>query len=264
MSNPTARAARPYFIATPESRWGFIERDVEFTWHKGMSWQVKQRSSLAMQAEIERLRPALAGKVLEVSTKSVDYELGCALSAFNLTLRDPETGEEHPLENWFQSSKRWRGADGQARGPYPELLELKPADAKSYVSRGSSAKPNARQAADPLFARIQGELADARFDGFEFAGRDFPTTPRSAFYDYLYATALSQERNAHLGETLVSYRAFTDIEFKPTDARGHVVKFNTQARSCAIYVTLAVRGTLAEALADVESFIEKVGYPPSL
>ena len=81
---------------------------------------------------------------------------------------------------------------------------------------------------------------------------------RSCFYDFLYAKALYQERNADLAERLCSYRVFTDIMFNP--GTGKKQKFNTQARSCAIFVSLTKRDLIDDALFDIETFIDLVEY----
>lgn len=260
MAKSVTVACRPYFIATPERRWAYSEREVEFDWHQGMSLAVKQRSSAAMAAAIVRWHPDAEGRVLEVSTKSENQELGRALSALNLQLVDEATGVSHPVENWFQASKCFTRTDGTAAGPYPELLKVDPVRAKRSVSSTLTAKQVEGYSKDPLFARIHAELVDASFSGFEMDGVPYPTEPKSAFYDYLYVGALAQPQNADLAREVGAYRYFTDIEFNPRDAKGRTIRYNTQARSCAIFVALSCKDALAEALADIDSFIKAVHY----
>lgn len=261
-----ARARRPFFVSTPKgSRLFDDEEEVEFDWHKGMSWKVRQRSSCAMAEAICERYPYLPKDILEVSTKSTNYKLGSALSAFNLKMACETTGRMFPLENWFQSSKRFRRRDslfdeGVVYGPYRDLLEVGPREAKRYLSTSLSAEVRERYRDDPLFLRVQSEVAKAVFDGFEYCGDEYPSEPKSAFYDYLYVKALSQPHNRSIAEELLRYRVFTDIEFTPKDSRGKPIRFNTQARSCAIYVSLASLGEIEKALSGIDRFITQVGY----
>ena len=91
------RTERIYFKVGEKTGPAYIEQKVEFDWHMGMSWQVRQRSCLSMHEAIKEDNPE--AKILEVSTKSFDYDLGKALSAFNLMIDDIR------VENLFQSSK---------------------------------------------------------------------------------------------------------------------------------------------------------------
>ena len=260
MAQSITKARRPYFIATPERRWAFSEREVEFDWHQGMSLAVKQRSSAAMAAAIIRWHPDAEGSILEVSTKSENQQLGRALSALNLQRVDPATGASHPVENWFQAAKCFARKDSTAFGPYEELRSIDPVRAKRYVSSGLTAKQVESYAKDPLFARIHAELENTAFSGFEVDGVRYPTEPTSAFYDFLYVGALAQPQNANIAREVGNYRYFTDIEFNPRDAKGRTIRYNTQARSCAIFVALSRKDELAEALADIDSFIAAVHY----
>lgn len=71
--------------------------------------------------------------------------------------------------------------------------------------------------------------------------------PRTAFYDWLYINALIE--NPQLAEKLNGYDGFTDIAFNPDKG------INCQARSAALYVSLAKLGVL-EQCKDFESFLE--------
>ena len=81
---------------------------------------------------------------------------------------------------------------------------------------------------DELFQRIQSDIKDANLVRFELWDKAFPLVPRSCFYDYLYAKALHQDRNAELAERLCGYRVFTDIMFNP--GTGKKRKFNTSPK----------------------------------
>lgn len=225
----TARTERVYFKVNTKPGPAFIEETVEFDWHMGMSWQVRQRSSISMHASIKSKNPE--AKILEISTKSLDYELGKALSAFNLTLDGVR------VENIFQSSKVFN--DG---GPYLDLLKMDPSTAKK----------------DP---RIQNQKTRYLIS-FNHNGEKYPIEPKSFFYDYIYISALSKNKN--LLEKIREYNTFTDIEFnqkKPySNSKG---PFNCQARSCAICVWLLEHQQLEEYLSNPEKFIKTI-YPEQI
>jgi hypothetical protein len=253
-----ARAKRPFFAAKSADKEGciYFEKEVEFDWHKGMSWQVRQRSSLAMAQVIEEMYPKTKGRVLEVSTKSSNYELGFALSAMNLMYTDLETQEMHPIENWFQSSKQF-SRQGEAFGPYTELLNVDPISAKRFVNSKLDKKTAEQYADNVVFNRIQNEIKGTNLSSFVFQGKNYKTEPKSGFYDYIYVRALNQ--NQELANAIKDYTVFTDIEFNPT-LRGKVIRYNTQARACAIFVALSNRALLDIALEDFDSFIDCVKY----
>lgn len=255
----TARATRPFFGASrKDGGCAFVEESIEFEWHKGISWQVRQRSSESMaQAIAERYAPSLSREdILEVSTASADYETGQALSALNLVWEDPATGESHPVENWFQAAKAYSRA-GKSIGPFHELLGVsKPG---RYLNLNLDKKTLEQYENDSLFWEIRDSLAGATLSSFMLRGEEFPIVPRSCFYDFLYVSALSQSQNARLAERLTGYRVFTDIMFNP--GSGKARKYNTQARSCAIFASLSRRGLVGQALYDTSCFIRAVGYP---
>jgi hypothetical protein len=256
------RAVRPFFGASRRPGCAFVEESVEFEWHSGLSWQVRQRSSKCLAEAILRkygsagLEPS---DILEVSTASEDYETGKALSALNLMYEDPISGRVFSVENWFQSAKVF-GKDGQEFGPYEELLTTK--TPKRYLNTFLDRKTAAQYDDDHLFQRIQSEIDGAELVRFELGEKGFPLIPRSSFYDYLYAKALYQDRNSELAERLCGYRVFTDIMFNP--GTGKKRKYNTQARSCAIFVSLTRRGLIDEALFDIDTFIDLVAYDETI
>lgn len=253
-----AKAKRPFFAAKNPEKEGCIyyEEEVEFDWHKGMSWQVRQRSSVAMAHVIEGLYPKAKDKILEVSTKSSNYALGAALSAMNLQFTDYETQETHPVENWFQASKQF-SRQGEIFGPYMELLNEDSKNAKRFVNPNLDKKIAEQYTNNLLFRRIQNEIAGSSLRSFIFCGKEFKVVPKSGFYDYIYCKALSQ--NKDLADAIRKFIVFTDIEFNPIK-NGKVIRYNTQARSCAIFVALSNRRTLDVALESFESFINCVQY----
>ena len=251
-------AVRPFFGAARKSGCAYFEDSVEFDWHSGLSWQVRQRSSKCLADAIVRKYGAAGltvDDILEVSTASDEYETGQALSALNLMYEDSLSETAASVENWFQSAKVFEKG-GRECGPYKELLSVdKP---MRYLNAYLDKKTASRYEGDELFQRIQSDVKGASLVRFELWGEKFPITPRSCFYDYLYAKALYQSKNADLAERLCGYRAFTDIMFNP--GSGKKKKFNTQARSCAIFVSLTKRGLIDDALSDIEAFIDLVGY----
>lgn len=255
-----ARASRPFFAVKRPEKVGRIyhEEQMEFDWHRGMSWQVRQRSSIALAQAIERKYPSTAGKILEVSTKSVNYDIGVALSAQKLTYTDRKSGRSLPVENWFQASKQFI-RDGVEYGPYPELLDVEPVQAKRFMNANLDKKTAQQYGGDPLFERIQSQIRGAVMKQFVFLGKAYPLEPKSSFYDFLYAHALNQEQNADLARALARFVVFTDIEFNPVK-NGKIIRYNTQARACAIWVSLVNRGSVAHALESIEAFVDCVNY----
>lgn len=253
------KAIRPFFAASKEPGQAYFEDEIEFDWHSGMSWQVRQRSSDSLREMILAKyseKGLKSEEILEVSTASHDFEVGRALSAMNLILENPDTLDAYPVENWFQSSKVF-SKDGKEYGPYPELLNIRLA--KRYINPHPDKKTSEQLKDDQNFIRIQNEIRGASMSCFMFNRQEYPLTPKSAFYDYLYVSALTQPRNADLARSLLSYRVFTDIMFNPSSGKKR--RFNTQARSCAIYVSLSKRGLLDEKkMPPFDTFLAMVEY----
>lgn len=220
---------RVVFIVCKNGNGAFIEESVNFSWFMGMNWQMRQKSSISLHENILKTHPN--SKILEVSTKSEDFTLGKSLSAFNLKK------DGVPIENIFQSSKVFN--DG---GPYLDLLTVNPASAKK----------------DP---RLSTARNIRTLISFEYNGNKYPTEPKSFFYDYIYISALSC--NKELSEKVSNYDIFTDIEFNQkipySDMKG---PFNCQARSCAIFVWLQQNNLLDDYLNDPTSLIDRI-YPHS-
>jgi hypothetical protein len=82
---------------------------------------------------------------------------------------------------------------------------------------------------------------------FRYGGRDWPLTPQTAFYDWLYLSALHE--NQSLSEQLLDYDGFFDIEFNPAKA------INCQASSAALYKSLAERELIDIALSSPKEFL---------
>lgn len=216
-------AKRPIFIPFSERERLVREVSIEFAWHPGFAPTQKKKNIAALHAAAEAKGTS---PLLEVSTKS-ERPLGQRLSAFNLKVRLGD-GTSIPLESAFQGSKIFENG-----GPFQEI----------YRFSGSEARKDDRM-------RSSGAIKAFRFEVV-----DFPSEPKTAFYDWLYIGALASHRDelAELG----TFSAFTDIEFNPEKS------INCQARSCAIFVSLLRKGLLDQAISSPAKFIETVSKDSS-
>lgn len=246
-----ARAVRVAFYYVDDWSPGavaFRERAVEFVWHKGMALRQRQRSVASMHESIARTTPSAS--TLEVSTRAVDYDLGKALSAFNLTLRG------FPVENVFQSAKTM--TDG---GPYADILNLSPAEAKRdcrIQTRDSKADCQAngiRYGGQKFFDPDSGvcpachSRPQRQLTAFKSRHFVWGLEPKSQFYDALYITALLEPQNQVLARRVADHDTFTDLAFNQKVPYAEVGPFNCQARSCAIVATLARSGMTHDEMA---------------
>lgn len=211
-------ATRPVFSPNPFAVPFVSETQVSFQWHAGFAKTQAQKSIASLHAAAAR---AGIDPVLEISSKS-PLRLGVALSAFNLRL---QVGDHAPMsvESAFQGSKVF-----ERGGPYTDL----------YMADSRTAKQDGR-------IRNSGEVV-----AFEFLGEAFPTQPLTAFYDWLYMTALSQ--NAELASGIQKYEGFTDIAFNPEKS------INCQARSAALYVALHRRGVVEQVIRDRNYYLQLI------
>ena len=192
-------AKRPVFSPKIDGLPYVDEILIEFRWHPGFSVSQARKSirSLHKEAEMQGVFP-----ILEISGKS-ESPLGKSLSAFELTLDTP-SGQTTSVESAFQGSKVF-----ERDGPFHEL----------YSVSGREAKTDRR-------LRNSGEVV-----AFNFFGKEFPIEPQTAFYDWIYMTALSQLESSPVRK-LEQYKAFSDIAFNPK------LSINCQARSAAVFVAL--------------------------
>lgn len=209
-------ATRPFFIPDSESNRLVQEVAVDFDWSPGFAVTQKRKNIAAMHEAAAALGYS---PLLEISTKS-ECRLGQRMSAFNLSLKLHD-GTEISLESAFQGSKVFENG-----GPYTDVYRLGSRDAKKDQRLRSS----------------------GNIIGFCFDGLEFPSEPKTAFYDWLYIGALAPHEE-YL-QRLESFEGFTDIEFNPKRS------LNCQARSCALYVSLSRRGLLQELAHDPEKFVE--------
>jgi len=192
-------ASRPIFIPKLSGPRFVEEINLEFTWIPGMAVSQKKKNVAALHQAAYRKGYK---SVLEISTKS-QMPLGEALSAFNLRLKTHNLGSI-TVEAAFQGSKVF-----EKGGPYREFYQMLGRDIKRD---------------DRL--RNSGNLL-----GFDFNGEKWELDPKTAFYDWLYLTALSQ--NPDLSSQILEFDGFSDIEFNPEKS------LNCQARSAAMFVALS-------------------------
>ncbi|TEH85655.1 hypothetical protein IPC1313_29555 [Pseudomonas aeruginosa] len=210
-------ASRPVFIAQGKEDKLVLEREIGFAWNPGFAPIQKKKNISAMHSAAEKIG---LFPLLEVSTKS-ELELGRRLSAFNLKI-STDVGEIS-IESAFQGSKVFK-----AGGPFTDI----------YKMDSRSAKKDER-------LKNSGQLV-----GFDFFGQKWPLIPKTAFYDWLYLSALQPHQD--FLKRLFSFAGFTDIEFNPERS------INCQARTCALLVSLLKLNLLDEALRSQADFIMMV------
>ncbi len=209
-------ANRPIF--TPEfSRFPYVDTiDIEFEWYTGFAKSQMQKTIASLHAAAAKQGIA---PILEISRKS-ESRLGVSLSAFNLPL-ETSNGQKMSVECAYQGSKVFENG-----GPYHDL----------YSVSSRSAKTDER-------LQNSGEIV-----AFAFCGEDFPIEPKTAFYDWLYITALYQKKK-DLTQQLEIFQGFSDIVFNPKRS------LNCQARAAALFVSLSRNG-----LIDKQIFEDKDYY----
>ena len=201
-------AKRPIF-APNFSGFPFVDVvDIEFKWHPGFAKSQLQKSIASLHEAAEKLNKI--SPILEISSKSM-LPLGVSLSAFNLSLKTPK-GQQMSVECAYQGSKVFENG-----GPYHELYSVSSREAKTDERLKNSGE----------------------FVAFNFCGEDFPTEPKTAFYDWLYMTALYQKK-ADFVKELEVFQGFSDIVFNPNRS------INCQARAAALFVSLSKNGLMDE------------------
>ena len=192
-------AKRPLYLPKFDGAPYVESRLIEFRWYPGFSTLHAQKSirSLHKAAEKQGFFP-----ILEISGKSKS-QLGNSLSAFNLTLETPD-GHSLSVECAFQGSKVF-----ESGGPYHDLYSVSSREAKTDERLRNS----------------------GNVKGFNYFGEEFPNEPQTAFYDWLYMTALHQMEPSPL-KNLDKFKGFSDIAFNPR------LSINCQARSAAAFVAL--------------------------
>ena len=210
-------ASRPVFVPKFDPKHLVEEVMVDFVWHPGMAPSQKKKNIAALHeaASSIGLTP-----LLEVSTKS-EVQLGQRLSAFSLQLITPDFSKIY-LEAAFQGSKVF-----QDKSHYPEIYYF-----------------------DSLSAKKDPRTKDKKLYHFDYFGDIWPLVPKTAFYDWLYLSALRPHKE-YL-KRLFYFKGFTDIEFNPEKS------INCQARTCALLVSLLHLNLFDYAMSSKENFINTV------
>lgn len=210
-------ANRPVYMVLDKAPWVDVCSPA-FEWSPGFAVSQKQKCIRSLHEAWTARFPGR--RVLEISSKSFQPG-GSELSAFHLMLNVPGTDLRVPVENAYQAGKVFLNG-----GPYPDLLTVSPREARR----------------DPRLRT--GSL----LTGFSLGGQTYPVRPVSAYYDWLYLTALTQ--NPALAATVLQYDGFTDIEFNPEKST------STQARSAALFAALCRSGRIRpDAMPDFDTFL---------
>lgn len=210
-------AKRPIFIPNLKGFPFVKERLIEFKWHPGFAKVQAQKSIASLH---EAAAEAKIAPVLEISSKSHE-EVGVSLSAFNLKMI--KNGRSLSVECAYQGSKAF--ANG---GPFSDLYDVSSKEAKTDERLRTS----------------------GNFVGYEFFGENFLINPVTAFYDWLYLTALSQ--NPSLSNQLFDFKAFSDIAFNPKKS------LNCQARAAALFVSLCHHDEIDSVIEDKHYYIDLI------
>lgn len=196
---------RPVFMPRVNSD-NLVKTDmVRFERHVGFASRQKKKSINDLHQVIRKKYGF--NHVLELSSKSGN-KLSFLLSPLSLKLTE-NNGEQHSVENIFQASKVFEHG-----GPYPDLLTAPPRQAKKDERLQNSGK----------------------LIGYNDFGMEWQIEPLTMFYDWLYVNALKQ--NTQLHEEVMSYQAFTDIEFNPKKS------IHSSAYALALFVALNKRELL--------------------
>lgn len=199
----------------------YEEVGVQFYYFQGFALSQKRKNQIGLHLNFSEAYPER--KVLEICAASL-YSLGASLSALNLKKRT-KAGIT-TVESAFQSSRIY--GENDEIGPFPELLFYPPRECKKLVVEQSCGLPNRH----------------FKFDGMDFYS---PDHFRSLFFDFMYLNALCEEENKAVADRLLSegYSAFSDLATK---------SLNSQARSCAIFVSLVKNGLINE-VREFHSFL---------
>ena len=210
-------ASRPVFVAKGDPAHLVSELLFEFPWSSGFAPIQKKKNVVALHKAAAR---SGLSNLLEVSTKS-EHKIGQHLSAFNLKIKT-NLGEIS-IESAYQGSKVF-----EKNGPCHDI----------YLVDSWSAKKDQR-------IKNSGPIKE-----FNFFGQKWPIVPKTAFYDWLYLSALAPHQK-YL-QRLFQFDGFTDIEFNPEKS------INCQARTCALLVSLIKIGALDDALRSQSDFIAMI------
>lgn len=212
-------ATRPVYIPKVTGEFLVLANPIEFKWHAGMAVSQKQKSIDSLH---DAAKHQIVGinNILEVSSKS-KQSIGVKLSAFNLLITTKRYSRVFSVECAYQSSKVFESGK-----QYLDLLNSTSIEAKK----------------DPRLKN------SGRVISFRFYGQEWPITPLTAFYDWLYINAL--KNNPELHSEIEKYDAFTDIEFNPEKS------INCQAYAVSLFLSLKRRGILEDAISSQNNFMQ--------
>ena len=197
----------------------FYEKcDNQFEFHPGFSTSQKQKNIRGLHDSYLQQHPERS--ILEISSKS-EKKLGVMLSAFNLQFS--RNNHIYTVETAFQGSKVFENG--------AQYMDL-------YYGTSLEAKKDTR-------LKESGKIVH-----FQFEGEVFPNEPQTFFYNWLYISALND--NKELAAEVMRYDSFSDIEFNEKKS------INCQAIAAAIYVGLVKGSMLEKALSSKENFLNIV------
>ena len=215
---------RPYFLPYKNGI-GVEQETIDFKYYSGFSTSQKIKTIESFHHEILQKYKNL--KVLEISTKS-NEKLGQELSAFNLKSETVNKKISFTVETAFQSSKVFENG-----GPFIDLL----------YKTSKQAKTDER-------LKTSGKIISVNF-----LNKDYPTEPKTLFYDWLYINVL--EKNKELHKDLFQYNCFTDIEFNPAKS------INCQAHAVALFISMKKNNIDFDKIKDIDYF-KKIIYGETL
>ena len=196
---------------------------MNLTGFRDLHFHKKRKNQIGLHKNFNVIFPN--EQVLEISSSSL-YSIGSDLSAMNLK-KQTKKGLT-TVESAFQSSRIYSTPQGEI-GPFPEYLFLTGKECKKIVKEKSLGYHSYRY----------------NFDGMDFFAPDYHI---SLFYDYLYLNALCEDENHNVAKLLLEsgYTAFTDLA---------TLSLNSQARSAAIFISLARCGRIDE-IKTYDSFLK--------
>ena len=187
---------------------------VDFKWEPGMSSSQRKLSRDNLHRQIKH--SGVAAEILECSSIS-DNELGLSLSAFNLPyFAQPKIS----VESIYQGSKIYTDLKTNEEFNLTHLYWKDSLTAKKHM-----------QTLDYSAIKLKEFKVDLESDGHIL---DFPTQPKTAFYDYIYIKSAVAKLTKEQLEELSSYQGFTDTQLRWYDGKVTAC----QAMSVAVLVGL--------------------------
>lgn len=225
-------ANRPVYASVPSSPSLVWQFNCEFVWSAGLSKSQKKKNVKALHEAFIKCKGREDSRLLEVSNLS-ENDLGIKLSAFNMQLdvealmaklenRAANGSKIVSVEMAYQGGKCISG-----QGPFTDIWDK-----------------------DSKAAKRDSRLKSGLISGFKIGNTEFPLSPASCFYDFIYLSALTQPQNRELLEQAVEYMCFTDLNFNPNKGIAN------QAQALALGVALYHKGVLEEALSSLDSFLK--------